>query len=104
MFTLPIFGCKRNRLNERTVIDARRVGSNCYGGEAPGRLPGRQGAQRGALTADIAQARRVRTKFWPAALVQFNWLVDTSKQLKLIGDWRISEVPVISTEVGPVNV
>ena len=48
------------------------------------------------------QVRRVSTKFWPDELVQFNWLVETMRQLKPIGDWRISEVPVISTEVAPV--
>ena len=42
------------------------------------------------------------TKFWPDELVQFNWLVETIRQLKPIGDWRISEVPLISTEVAPV--
>lgn len=50
------------------------------------------------------QARRVSTKFWPDEEVQFNWLVDTSRQLKLTGVWRINDVPLISTEVGPVIV
>lgn len=49
-----------------------------------------------------AQTRRVSTKFWPDEEVQFNWLVETSRQLKLTGVWRISEVPLISTEVAPV--
>jgi hypothetical protein len=51
---------------------------------------------------EAGQVRRVRTKFWPDELVQFNWLVDTMRQLKPMGDWRISDVPVISTEVAPV--
>jgi len=50
------------------------------------------------------QARRVSTKFWPLALVQLSWLIETIRQLKLTGVWRISEVPWISTEVGPVMV
>lgn len=48
--------------------------------------------------------RLVSTKFCPLALVQLSWLVETIKQLKLIGVWRISEVPWISTEVPPVMV
>jgi hypothetical protein len=32
------------------------------------------------------QALRVRTKFWPVALVQLSWLVEIIRQLKLIGD------------------
>lgn len=50
------------------------------------------------------QVRLVSTKFCPLALVQLSWLVETIKQLKLIGVWRISEVPWISTEVPPVMV
>ena len=34
---------------------------------------------------------------WPAELVQFSCLGEASRQLKLIGDWRITEVPVIWT-------
>lgn len=50
------------------------------------------------------QVRRVSTKFWPAELVQLSWLVDTIRQLKLTGVWRISEVPLICTDVAPVIV
>ena len=45
-------------------------------------------------------ARRVRVNCWLVELVQFSWLTEISRQLKLIGDWRISEVPLICTEVG----
>jgi hypothetical protein len=31
----------------------------------------------------LVQVRRVSTKFWPLALVQLSWLVDTIRQLKL---------------------
>lgn len=61
---------------------------------------GRRPAGMGALV----QVRRVRTKFWPEALVQLSWLVETIRQLKLTGVWRISEVPLICTEVAPVIV
>ena len=50
------------------------------------------------------QTRRVSTKFWPAELVQFSWLVDTIRQLKLTAVWRISDVPLICTDVAPVIV
>ena len=50
------------------------------------------------------QVRRVSTKFWPAALVQLSWLMEIIRQLKLTGVWRISDVPWISTDVGPVMV
>jgi len=40
--------------------------------------------------------------FWPPELVQLSWLMDTSRQLKAIGCCLINEVPLISTEVGPV--
>lgn len=50
------------------------------------------------------QVRLVSTKFCPLALVQLSWLVETIRQLKLIGVWRISDVPWISTEVPPVMV
>ena len=52
----------------------------------------------------LVQVRRVSTKFWPEALVQLSWLVETIRQLKLTGVWRISEVPLICTEVAPVIV
>ena len=48
--------------------------------------------------------RLVRVNCWPAELVQFSWLAEISRQLKLIGDWRISEVPLICTELAPVRI
>ena len=45
------------------------------------------------------QARLFSTKFWPPDEVQLSWLVEISRQLKLIGCWRISDVPVICTDV-----
>lgn len=64
-----------------------------------------RGVRRVSPGCECSQAaRRVRTKFWPAALVQLSWLVETIRQLKLTGVWRISDVPWISTEVGPVMV
>ena len=50
------------------------------------------------------QVRLVSTKFWPLELVQLSWLVETIRQLKLTGVWRISEVPLIWTDVAPVMV
>ncbi len=52
----------------------------------------------------LAQVRRVSTKFWPLELVQLSWLVDTIRQLKLTAVWRISDVPLICTDVAPVMV
>lgn len=56
-------------------------------------------AKAGSL---LAQVRRVSTKFCPLTLVQLSCEVEINKQLKLIGVWRISEVPWIWTEVPPV--
>lgn len=53
----------------------------------------------GACRAGLGQLRRVSTKFWPAWLVQLSWLIETRRQLNAIGDWRISDVPLISIEV-----
>ncbi len=50
------------------------------------------------------QVRLVSTKFWPLELVQLSWLVEIIRQLKLTGVWRISEVPLIWTDVAPVMV
>ena len=43
------------------------------------------------------QALRTSVNCWPAELVQFNCFGEASRQLKLIGDWRITELPVICT-------
>ena len=77
---------------------AAAPGSGAISGDGEGRR------RCGRLPGVLGQVLRVRTKFWPVALVQFSWFVETSRQLKLIGDWRISEVPVIWTEVAPVSV
>lgn len=58
----------------------------------------------GAVKNSSRQARLVSTNCWPAELVQLSCLAETSRQLKLIGDWRISEVPLICTDVGLVSV
>lgn len=57
-----------------------------------------------AVTSSSRQARLVSANCWPAELVQLSCLAETSRQLKLIGDWRISDVPLICTDVGLVSV
>jgi len=99
MFTPCFFRCKRNRgrllpSQDACLSGAKRGAHEKGGGPEPA-------ASCHAYM--IRQPRRVRTKFCPVALVQLSWLVETRRQLKLMPVWRISEVPVISTEVAPVS-
>jgi hypothetical protein len=83
------------------------------GNEKPAYLPGMASGRAGSLKGDAVPAeaglecrqavRRVRVNCWPAELVQLSWLAEISRQLKLIGDWRISDVPLIWTELAPVR-
>lgn len=85
MFTSRFSRCKRNRAqlcrHKKTAASSRRP------------------LQKHSVW---AQVRRVSTKFCPLTLVQLSCEVEINKQLKLIGVWRISEVPWIWTEVPPV--
>ena len=87
MFTPRFTGCKRNR--ERGFPMPAATVQPAY-------------SRKGGWSANWPQTLRVSTKFWPVALVQLSWLVETRRQLKLIVDCRISEVPWISTAVAPV--
>lgn len=95
MFPLPFRRCKRIH---RRVLPAKCVAQT---ETAASRRCGRSIKDAGRLrrSASFDQLRRVSTKFWPAWLVQLSWLIETSRQLKAIGDWRISDVPLISIEV-----
>ena len=65
---------------------------------------GQPAAVFGEGECSLVQTRRVSTKFWPLELVQLSWLVETIRQLKLTAVWRISDVPLICTDVAPVIV
>lgn len=101
MFTFRIFGCKGESEAEKPayLTPAKRHFRGLW-------VP-RRGLVSIVCGAHLRrrrqdQTRRVRVNCWLVELVQFSWLAEISRQLKLIGDWRISEVPLIWTELAPV--
>ena len=129
MFTFRIFGCKGESEAARRLLAMRHIQRRASNWTRKGRCSTLNlcmilsenrfrfsgactrwagGLKRGVVPAvagtNSRQAERlVSVNCWLVPLVQFSWLAEISRQLKLIGDWRISEVPLICTELAPVK-